>query len=336
MLSKGISLIETNKLNQENLEDYKRIVDASSIVTKTDTKGIITYANDKFCEISGYQREELIGKPHNMIRHPDQSVESFKDMWDTIRAKKMWKGTIKNLKKDGGFYYVYATVMPLCDKNGELFEYISLRQDVTELCLLQNELEKRVAQEVEKNRVKEKEAIRNLNLFLDCSPNGIIVFDDSKVAYANNAFLKFIGESKDSFISKEFDFSTLLDQVQGFVTSKEDFVLHKPNKISITIKGIRNIFSLFYEKMDDIDGKSLVMYTLNNITLSEYQKLKITHYNDQLREYYRRNKTSSMYEAMPELEKEIAVEEEAIAKEAKKVRELSDHESSLLKRKHDD
>ena len=81
------------------LDQYKMVLDESSIVSKTDDKGIITYVNEAFCEISGYSRDELMGKNHNIVRHPDNSPEIFKDLWDTIRSGKVWKNTFKNFSK---------------------------------------------------------------------------------------------------------------------------------------------------------------------------------------------------------------------------------------------
>ncbi len=122
------------KHNLNLLEQYQEATDASSIVTKTDTKGIITYVNDKFCQISGYTKEELLGKNHNIVRHPDMPKEVFKEMWDTIKNKKqIWQGIVKNRKKDGSFYYVDATIKPILDLNGNILEYIGLRIDITDI-----------------------------------------------------------------------------------------------------------------------------------------------------------------------------------------------------------
>ncbi|MCK4737645.1 MAG: PAS domain S-box protein, partial [Sulfurimonas sp.] len=115
------------------LEEYKEAVDESSIVSKTNPKGIITYANNKFCEISGYSEKDLIGKNHNILRHPDMSSSAFEDMWHTIKdLKKTWKGKVKNRKKDGSYYWVDALVKPILDINGNITEYIGLRNDITE------------------------------------------------------------------------------------------------------------------------------------------------------------------------------------------------------------
>ena len=116
------------------LEEYKEAVDQSSIVSKTNQKGIITHVNDAFCEISGYTREELIGKNHNIVRHPDNPKSIFEDMWNTIRDKKqIWKGVVRNRAKNGKSYYVNSLVMPVLDLNGNVLEYISLRHDITEI-----------------------------------------------------------------------------------------------------------------------------------------------------------------------------------------------------------
>lgn len=113
------------------LQQYKHIVDDSLIVSKTDLKGNITYVNDAFVDISGFTREELIGKPHNIVRHPDMKKEVFKELWDTILNKKTWKGLIKNRKKNGEAYYVESVVKPIFDRDGNIKEFIALRKDVT-------------------------------------------------------------------------------------------------------------------------------------------------------------------------------------------------------------
>lgn len=127
--------------NKELLKQYKEIVDISSIVTKTDLSGRITYTNDKFCEISGYTRDELIGKAHKIVRHPDVPKEVYKEMWETIQNKRPWQGVIKNINKSGGDYVVDSTVSPIVDSNGNITEYISIRKDVSEIFNLKHEVE---------------------------------------------------------------------------------------------------------------------------------------------------------------------------------------------------
>lgn len=100
------------------------------IISRTDLRGVITYVNDTFAEISGYKPEELIGKPHNIIRHPDMPKSVFKDLWDSLKQGKVWKGYIKNLRKDKGYYWVHAEMSGVY-KNGKLVEYKSMRAPVS-------------------------------------------------------------------------------------------------------------------------------------------------------------------------------------------------------------
>ncbi|WP_228156455.1 PAS domain-containing protein [Arcobacter caeni] len=96
------------------------------IVTETDAKGIITFANEDFCKIAGYKQEELVGNPHNIVRHQDMPKAAFKDLWETVETGKVWKGIVKNKTRNGGFYWVNATAYPSKKVNGEL-RYISIR-----------------------------------------------------------------------------------------------------------------------------------------------------------------------------------------------------------------
>ncbi|QHG90747.1 PAS domain S-box protein [Sulfurimonas sp. CVO] len=99
------------------------------ITSRTDLKGNITYANEIFCEISGYSLEELLGKPHNIVRHPDMPKSVYKELWDTLKSGNQWIGVVKNLRKDKGHYWVKAIVSGVY-KDGELVEYKSLRTPI--------------------------------------------------------------------------------------------------------------------------------------------------------------------------------------------------------------
>ena len=114
------------------------------IMTKTDLKGIITYTTDAFCNISGYSREELLGKSQNIVRHPDMPNEIFMHLWSVISDEQTWEGEVKNLKKDGGYYWVHATISPDYNFEGEHIGYISIRRDIAmqkEVELLNTSLE---------------------------------------------------------------------------------------------------------------------------------------------------------------------------------------------------
>jgi len=106
--------------------------DDGLILSSTDLKGIITYANRKFCEIAGYHRTELKGKNHNIVRHPDMPKAAYQDLWDTLYAGKAWTGTIKNLRKDGKYYWVYSHITPIYD-NTEVIGYSAARRPASPL-----------------------------------------------------------------------------------------------------------------------------------------------------------------------------------------------------------
>lgn len=122
------------------LNEYKRAVDLGTIVSIGDLNGIIKYANEEFIKSSGYSEEELIGRPHNLLRHPETPKTVFKEMWSDISNKKCWKGLVKNRAKDGTSFYVKLTVVPVLDEDDNIFEYIGIREDVTELVKSQKEL----------------------------------------------------------------------------------------------------------------------------------------------------------------------------------------------------
>lgn len=98
------------------------------IVSQTDEKGIITYANKAFCEVSGYSVEELIGQPHNIIRHPDMPSAAFEKMWSTIQGGQAWNGIVKNLRKDGKYYWVDSEVLPIKDNDDKITGFIAARR----------------------------------------------------------------------------------------------------------------------------------------------------------------------------------------------------------------
>ena len=122
------------------LDQYKEVVDLSTIVTKTDIRGKITYVNDAFCKTSGYTMEEVISHKHNLFRHPDMSNEFYKNLWQIILEKKPWSGRIKNHKKNGESFITDTTIKPILDEFGNIIDFISTSHDVTEMYDLNEEI----------------------------------------------------------------------------------------------------------------------------------------------------------------------------------------------------
>jgi len=155
------------------LQQYQEAIENSNIVSKTDVHGIITFVNDEFCKISGYTKEELLGKNHNIVRHPDVPSSSFKKLWKTILTKNIYKATVKNRAKDGSTFYVNTTVIPILDAKGTIEEFIAIRYDVTKEVFYRESLEKKEKELEELNADLEKrveaktKALKELNETLE-------------------------------------------------------------------------------------------------------------------------------------------------------------------------
>jgi len=120
--------------NLRFLKQYQDLTDLHSLVSKTDTKGVLTYVNDAFCKVSGYTRDELIGSSHNIVRHPDNPASMYADLWHTIKFKKeIWKGILRNISKKNEIYYSNAVISPITNIDNEIVEYISIKYDVTDI-----------------------------------------------------------------------------------------------------------------------------------------------------------------------------------------------------------
>ncbi|SFV62684.1 putative PAS/PAC sensor protein [hydrothermal vent metagenome] len=120
--------ITGEKIFKSQPVDEEVIFDGGVMITETDTRGIITYANRKFREMTGFNKEELIGSPHSINRHPDMPKGAFRGMWKIISAKKKWRGYVKNMRKDGKYYWVLVYIQPKLDENDKIVGFIAGRK----------------------------------------------------------------------------------------------------------------------------------------------------------------------------------------------------------------
>lgn len=193
-------------------------LNASAILSESDAYGNITYVNEKLLQITGYTREELIGKPHSKLRHPDTAKEIFAEMWATIKAGKIFKGTYQNRKKDGSAYWVEATIAPVLDADGKPEKYIGIRFDITASKVaeqaIQQQMEELSAQEEEiRQNMEEMQAttetverqaleMKGIMNALDSSLATIEFDTQGNVMAANDNFLKVMGYRLDEIVGK--------------------------------------------------------------------------------------------------------------------------------------
>ncbi|MEA3331537.1 MAG: PAS domain S-box protein [Campylobacterota bacterium] len=213
--------------NISYLDQFKEIVNNASIISITDKKGIITEVNDNFIKLSGYQRDELIGKSHNVIRDKNMSKEVFKNLWSTIKSGKVWKGIVTNRAKDGSLYYVISEIAPIFYSDGSFREFLSIRIDITELeeyrALLKNELDSSLDYTRQyENGISSMVPIVKTDI-------------DNKINFVNEAFSKISGYKLDDLVGldcsklrdkkhiSEDDCQSISDEVKKNITFKKLF-----------------------------------------------------------------------------------------------------------------
>lgn len=255
------SLTHLVNVSQDELDDninilnqYKSILDESSIVSKTDKDGVITYVNDAFCFISGYTREYLIGKPHKIIQPIDIDT-NYKDMWRVIKSKKIWRGNINNISKDGNIYHVKTVAMPILNDNGDIVEYIASSTDVTELIkkdkIIKNQLTDKLT------GLQNREALlEELDVVGENSTLALINID--RFSDINDYFGYQVGDKVLQNIGKIMK-ESISQEEQTFRLSSDEFaVLYLNKTMSLDIRtNIERLIDSIETSDEEIDGHKI-------------------------------------------------------------------------------
>ena len=252
-------------INIKLLNQYKDVVDEASLVSKTNTKGIITYVNDNFCKVSQYTREELIGQNHNIVRDDNISKHTFKKMWNSISAGKVWKGILSNKAKDGSIYHIDSTISPTFNAKNEIEEFIAIRQNITK-------------QIQSKQRIKDKEKL--INAVFD-NQDSIVIYASKIKGMMNvnkklfeilpyNDFEEFKRKNKcvcDNFIKEK----GYIDPIT-YPTWMDDIADDSKNDYKVKMKVRDESIHIFNIKIKRIDNEYII--NLSDITNLENALLK--------------------------------------------------------------
>ena len=254
---------------KKQLEQYLDVINRVAIISKTDLSGNITFTNDIFCDVAGYTKEELLGKTHNIIRHPDMPSSVFKVLWETIKAGKTWSGKVKNRAKDGSAYYVNATIIPVFDDiNNEIIEYVGIRFLTT-----QDELEKREFKRKVINSIKQtKEEQFHANKHIKTLENELKKFDN--VDILQNSFAK----EQDRTKKMKVQLNHYENEIVEIRTKNSKLITETNQKVGKAVEFAR-LLKTSNEKMekettllkDEIEHKSRVLKDLQG-QVKEQQK----------------------------------------------------------------
>ncbi|MDX4066812.1 EAL domain-containing protein [Aliarcobacter skirrowii] len=294
------SEIEDLKRKNNILRQYNKATKTSNIISNSDLKGNITYVNDKFCEVAMYTREEIMGKPHNLLRG-ETDGKIFKEMWETIQNGKVWKGNLKNTKKDGSFYYINTTISPIFDENGKIFEYVAIRHEITDLVQKTNEL----------NRILREDYLTGIGnrykLIEDISKKeslSIALLDIKNFSELNDLFgyqfgdmvLKLVARKIDDLIKKYKNYSVYR------VTSDVFAILAQDVKREDFIEFVKEISLIVSEKPFSANRRQVFISLAYCFSFEE--KSQLLESVNIIRKYAKKHKNHIIYDKNLNIEKE--------------------------------
>ena len=259
--------------NMQRLMSFKQALNSNSIVSISDPSGKITYVNDNFEKVSGYKRDEVLGKNHNIVRNPSTPPEVFKELWDTIKAKRIWKGILTNKAKDGRDYVVDISIVPILDQYGNIIKYIAARHEITKMVEQQKEIEKlALTDSLTKlgNRTKLLKTIETCN---NCS---IALIDINSFHEIND----FYGDETGDKVLLEFVKNLIAlckDKNEIFRLSGDNFIILNTHKSKEEfVKSIKKVNEMLSHIQIFIDDKLFIITTTVAISNEQNEKLLST------------------------------------------------------------
>ncbi|WP_260883593.1 EAL domain-containing protein [Aliarcobacter butzleri] len=297
-----LKLKEFKKLKKENhiLKQYNEATKDSNIISISDLKGNITYVNDKFCEVSLYAYEEVIGKPHSIVRG-EEDDEIFQQLWETIKNKKVWYGVLKNRKKNGEFYWVNINIRPILNEKDEIIEYIAIRHEITDLVLKTEELKRNLRLDSLTNIGNRYKLIEDVSKSINPC---ISILDIVSFSDVNDFFGYKTGDSVLKIVARK---------IEELLIDKENYKVYRDHSDTFCIVAENEDRDKFIKNIDEISKtigkvpiviKSRELYVQLSYVFSFESKENLLETANIIKRYSQANKNIIIYDKALELEKD--------------------------------
>ncbi|WP_260916085.1 EAL domain-containing protein [Aliarcobacter butzleri] len=297
-----LKLKEFKKLKKENhiLKQYNEATKDSNIISTADLKGNITYVNDKFCEVSLYTYEEVLGKPHSIVR-AEEDDEIFQQLWETIKNKKVWYGVLKNRKKNGEFYWVNINIRPILDEKNEIIEYIAIRHEITDLVLKTEELKRNLRLDSLTNIGNRYKLIEDVSKSVNPC---ISILDIVSFSDVNDFFGYKTGDNILKIVARK---------IEKLLIDKENYKVYRDHSDTFCIVAENEDRDKFIKNVDEISKtiakvpiviKSRELYVQLSYVFSFESKENLLETANIIKRYSHANKNIIIYDKALELEKD--------------------------------
>lgn len=297
-----LKLKQFKKLKKENhiLKQYNEATKDSNIISTADLKGNITYVNDKFCEVSLYTYEEVLGKPHSIVRG-EEDDEIFQQLWETIKNKKVWYGVLKNRKKNGEFYWVNINIRPILDEKNEIIEYIAIRHEITDLVLKTEELKRNLRLDSLTNIGNRYKLIEDVSKSVNPC---ISILDIVSFSDVNDFF---------GYKTSDNVLKIVARKIEELLIDKENYKVYRDHSDTFCIVAQNEDRDKFIKNIDEISKtigkvpiviKSRELYVQLSYVFSFESKENLLETANIIKRYSQANKNIIIYDKALELEKD--------------------------------